>query len=124
MPALPNYTVTTVPGTLTVNPGLLTFNNNYFVTGDFALGNVGLREAAVASGLVTGTINIGSWIGGASQNRVPEGADIVAAVLYWQRVEVPDTTPRTDGFFRNYAITGESLGSRFPYSVTGLGSAP
>ena len=37
-PALPDYTVTTVPATLTVNPELLTFNNNYLVTGDFAVG--------------------------------------------------------------------------------------
>ena len=122
---LTNYDITYVPGTLTVtaaaNPDLLTFNNNYFVTGDFVVGNVPLRGTGDVSGFATGTINIQS-ISSDPGNGVPEGADIVAAFLYWQRVEVPGSTPRSDGFFRNYAITGQKLGNDFPYPVTGLGS--
>ena len=115
VPTLANYTVITVPGTLTVNPGLLTFNNNYFVTGDFAVGSVPLLAAGDGTGFATGTINISS-ISGDPSNGVPEGADIVAAYLYWQAVEWSGYAPQANGFFRDYTITGEQLGSDLPFS--------
>src|SRR5258708_7773209 len=58
----------------------LSYTKNYFVTGDYVVGGVGLRATGV-NGFATGTIKISG---------IPAGADIVAAFLYWQTVE---TTP-------------------------------
>ena len=57
-------------------PDGLTFFKNYFLTGDYVVGGVGLRGKGVY-GLATGSITI---------DQVPAGADIVAAFLYWQVV--------------------------------------
>ncbi len=54
----------------------LKFFKNYFVTGDYVVGGVGLRNTGV-NGLATGTINVAG---------VPTGSDIQAAYLYWQVV--------------------------------------
>ena len=56
------------------SPDALPFFKNYFITGDYAVGGVGLRGRGV-NGLATGTIDM---------RGVPEGADIAAAFLYWQ----------------------------------------
>ena len=116
VPALPDYTVTTVPGTLTVNPDLLTFNNNYFVTGDFAVGWVSLRGQGDGTGFATGEISIPNVGLSDPANTVPVGADIVAAYLYWQAVEWSGFAPEANGFFRDYTITGEQLGSDLPFT--------
>ena len=55
-------------------PDGLTFFKNYFITGDYAVGGVGLRGTG-AGGIATGSITIAG---------VPPAADIVAAFLYWQ----------------------------------------
>ena len=115
-PALPDYTVTTVLGTLTVNPDLLTFNNNYFVTGDFAVGWVSLRGQGDGTGFATGEISIPNVGLSDPANTVPVGADIVAAYLYWQAVEWSGFAPEANGFFRDYTITGEQLGSDLPFT--------
>ncbi len=52
----------------------LNFKNNWFLTGDYTVGGVGLRGAGVA-GSATGAINIAG---------VPANADIIAAYLYWE----------------------------------------
>src|ERR1700730_4398801 len=52
----------------------LQFKNNWFLTGDYAVGGVGLRGAG-SGGIATGTINIAG---------VPAHADIIAAYLYWE----------------------------------------
>src|SRR6266571_3871800 len=60
---------------------------NYFVTGDYVVGGVGLRGlGSTATNLATGTINIPDQTSVPSTG-VPAGADIVAAFLYWQTVE-------------------------------------
>src|SRR5690242_15357513 len=56
----------------------LNFFKNYFVTGDYIVGGVGLRGLGDASGVARGTIMI---------DDVPAGADVVGAFLYWQTVE-------------------------------------
>ena len=56
--------------------GPLKFFKNYFITGDFVTGAVGLQGLGV-NGKATGAINISG---------VPAGSDIVAAYLYWQVV--------------------------------------
>ena len=98
----------------------LTYSNNYFVTGDYVVGGVGLRGLGV-NGYATGTIHIPDTTYGNSIYKgmnysagasVPAGADIVAAFLYWQTVESSQTSfAGQTGFFRGYPITGVSLGN-------------
>jgi hypothetical protein len=89
----------------------LNFFNNYFVTGDYVLGGVGLRGLGV-QGYATGTINIPDTSYPSNPSRVPEGADIVAALLYWQTVESSQSSfAGQQGFFRGYPITGSVLGN-------------
>jgi hypothetical protein len=78
----------------------LRYFKNYFVTGDYTVAGVGLRGKGVG-GWATDTINM---------NSVPEGADVVAAFLYWQTVEVTPAPSLTNGFFRGRAIVGLALG--------------
>lgn len=57
-------------------PDALKFFKNYFITGDYAVGGVGLKGQGVG-GIATGSIAIAG---------VPENADVVGAFLYWQVV--------------------------------------
>ncbi len=67
-------------------PDALTFFKNYFITGSHVVGGVGLYGKGVG-GFATGTIEM---------KGVPEGADLVAAFLYWQGV-TKDTTGDAGG---------------------------
>ncbi|MFO7693471.1 MAG: hypothetical protein R6V57_10335, partial [Vicinamibacterales bacterium] len=64
-------------------PGPLSFFKNYFITGDYVVGGVGLRGQGV-NGIATGPIEISG---------VPADADIVAAFLYWQVVTTSTAGP-------------------------------
>ena len=89
----------------------LNFFNNYFVTGDYVVGGVGLRGLGDASGFATGTISIPD-ANSIPATGVPAGADIVAAFLYWETVESSQTTfAGQQGFFNGYAIAGAVLGN-------------
>jgi hypothetical protein len=89
----------------------LNFLNNYFVTGDYVVGGVGLRGLGV-NGYATGTITIPDTANQPNATSVPPGADIVAAFLYWQTVESSQTTfAGQSGFFQGYPITGSILGN-------------
>src|SRR6266851_437329 len=73
----------------TSNP--LNFSKNYILSGgDYVVGGVGLRGGGDATGFATGTISIPDTVqasaGGPSPS-VPDGANIVAAFLYWESVE-------------------------------------
>lgn len=84
--------------------------NNYFVTGDYVVGGVGLRGLGV-NGYATGTINIPDPVQ-PNATAVPEGADIVEAFLYWQTVESSQSSfAGQQGFFNGYPITGVVLGN-------------
>gem|GEM_PF-394090 len=78
----------------------LRFFKNYFVTGDYAVAGVGLRGQG-AGGFAQGTINLST---------VPAGADVIAAFLYWQTVELTANPSSINGFFRSKAIVGKALG--------------
>jgi len=84
---------------------------NYFVTGDYVVGGVGLRGLGV-NGVATGTINIPDTTQ-PNSSRVPDGADIVAAFFYWETVEsnLLGAATGQQGFFNGYAITGTVLGN-------------
>jgi hypothetical protein len=88
----------------------LLFENNYFVTGDYVVGGVGLRGLGTG-GYATGTINIPDSTYGPSSS-VPTGADIIGAFLYWETVESSQNSfVGQKGFFRGYPITGVVLGN-------------
>ncbi len=119
----------------------LTFGNNFLVTGDFVVAGANGLNVNVANGFATGTITIPDpnpgiqpgitstcVINGITRlNCVPAGAEIVAALLYWQTVEKittptdPALDPGANGFFRpmftngpqtGYAIRGANLVSQ------------
>jgi sugar lactone lactonase YvrE len=88
-------------------PNPLTFENNYFVTGDYASAGTTLRGAPVVNGMATGTISIPST----GSNSVPTGADIIDAFLYWETLEYTATPSGGSGTFLGYPITGQQIGS-------------
>lgn len=90
----------------------LSLSNNYFVTGDYVVGGVGLRGQGV-NGLATGTITIPD-VNSVPAAGVPAGADIVAAFLYWETVESSSQLPAhpgQNGFFNGFPMTGSILGN-------------
>jgi hypothetical protein len=91
----------------------LKFFNHYFVTGDYAVGGVGLRGLGDATGFASGIINIPDANPGPELNPpVPDGADIKAAFLYWQTVEkTKSALAGQNGFFNGHAIIGTVLGN-------------
>src|SRR5438477_3383510 len=100
----------------------LTLANNFFVTGDYVVGGVGLRGLGDASGFAKGTISIPDSLNQPNATSVPAGADIVAAYLYWETVEKSQSASagktgffgalNADGTVRSsYPITGNVLGN-------------
>jgi hypothetical protein len=69
---------------------------NYFVTGDYSAGGVGLRGKG-ANGVAKGKIDIAG---------IPAGSRIIAAWLYWETAGVG-----ADGKFHGKAIKGTALGT-------------
>jgi sugar lactone lactonase YvrE len=94
-------------------PDQLTLENNYFVTGDYSTGGVTLRGTGVG-GIATGTITIPNYA--QSAQGVPDGADILAAYLYWESVENTPSPSANSGTFLGYPITGQQIGSDQPYT--------
>jgi hypothetical protein len=102
----------------------LYFGNNFFVTGDYVVGGVGLRGMGDSTGYATGYIKIpdANWTSNTGDTTgVPLGAAVVAAFLYWQTVESSSTVEAgKTGFFgpapvggqaHLYSITGDVLGN-------------
>jgi MBG domain (YGX type)/Bacterial lectin/PASTA domain len=89
----------------------LAFENNYFVTGDYATAGVTLH--GVSSGIIT----MKSATPCAAPNcgpGVPDGADIIDGFLYWTTIETSATPSGNTGTFLGYSITGEQIGSDVP----------
>ncbi len=97
-------------------PNPLSFENNYFVTGDYAAAGVTLRGTG-HGGVATNTITIpdSTTCSGGCQG-VPDGADIIDAFLYWETLENTPSPSATSGTFNGYAITGQQIGSDLPYT--------
>jgi hypothetical protein len=112
-------TFTSLIGIAQANPPL-NFGNNFFVTGDYVVAGVGLRGLGV-NGYATrqfGMPDANTMPAGG----VPKGADIVAALLFWETVESSQTSfAGQSGFFRpvvpggpatpGYPIVGGVLGN-------------
>jgi len=76
----------------------LNFGNNFFVTGDYVVAGAYGMNSHLNGGFATGTISIPDANPGIrgtpgidpkvdSRLTVPQGANIIAALLYWQTVE-------------------------------------
>jgi hypothetical protein len=81
----------------------LNYSNNFFITGDYVVGGVGLKGLGDASGYAKGLITIPDITYGPSAG-VPDGADVVAAFLYWQTVDFSGSLAGKQGFFRGKPI--------------------
>jgi hypothetical protein len=89
-----------VPGVVQASDAL-SFFNNWFVTGDYAVAGVGLRGTGV-NGWATGSINM---------TGVPANATPIAAFLYWSTVETSATPGAMNGYFDGYEIQASVLGT-------------
>lgn len=102
----------------------LNFDNNFFVTGDYVVAGAYKINQTVVNGMTTGTIyvpdtqnpNTGAPnTGNTGVTTVPAGAQIVAALLYWETVEsTSNTGAGKSGSFgvlngQSYPITGVNL---------------
>ena len=116
--------------TQTPPPNPLQFFKNYFITGDYAVGGVGLRGQGVG-GIATGEIGIGlkkvngAWVDDPDQT-VPEGADIVAAFLYWQVVTTDTAGPDSGSIGVKFRGSPLSLADGGPFGkvLSTEGTAP
>ena len=100
----------------------LSFENNYFVTGDYVVAGAYNMNQTVVNGMTTGVINVpdknpstglrNPGITGATS--VPTGAHVIAAFLYWETVESNNNIGAgQNGFFavqgQSYALAGIPL---------------
>lgn len=112
-----SLSLATVAQLFGADPSALGFFNNYFLTGDYTVGGVGLRGKGVidtvTQGIVGGTANTYAT-GSISINGVPASAQVVGAFLYWQTLQsgtVPGaTSPAAKGTFRGQRISGKLAG--------------
>ena len=88
----------------------LVLENNFFVTGDYATGSVNLFGAG-ANGVATGNIVIPDSTTTPGTQGVPDGADIVAAYLYWEAIENTSAPSSANVTFLNYQVTGQQIGT-------------
>lgn len=100
----------------------LNFDNNFFVTGDYVVAGAYNMNQVVTNGMTTGTItvpdtqnpNTGALnIGNTGPTSVPVGAQIVAALLYWETVE--STSNIGAGKSGSFGVAGQN-----GYPITGV----
>src|SRR5216684_380109 len=102
----------------------LNFGTNYFVTGDFVVAGAYGMTTKIANGFATGTISLPDANPGiTAATSVPAGAQIVAAVLYWETVEKSTTTAGNSGtgqkgFFR--PVFKDGSGPQTGYILNGV----
>jgi hypothetical protein len=110
----------------------LNFGNNFFVTGDyFVAGAHGINTNFTTingASYTTGVISVpdpNPGITGA--NQLPKGAQIVAALLYWQTIEKAGVAPGAkgsgqNGYFRPllYSTTGGPAAPGYAFSGTNV----
>ena len=95
--------------------GPLALFKNYFVTGDYVVGGVGLRGQGtplIVSGGVgsyaTGVIHMAPMAG--TNNIVPANADVVAAFLYWETIADASLIPNLKfALFRGNKVEGKQI---------------
>jgi hypothetical protein len=112
------------------NTNPLNFGNNFFVTGDYVVaGAQGMNSSFTTingNSYAIGTIKIPDGNPGIrGTTSVPKGAQIVAALLYWQTVEKIGVKPGgpgsgQNGFFRPVFTVPPPAGQLTPYPITGV----
>ena len=101
----------------------LSFENNYFVTGDYVVAGVGLRGLGV-NGFATKQFTMPD-ANSVPSTGVPAGAEIVAAILYWETVESSQTANAgQNGFFRPVFSNGPATGYAISGVILGNPNAP
>ena len=101
----------------------LNFGNNFFVTGDYVVAGAQGMTTNFSNGYAIGTFTIPDANPGIhGQTSVPVGAEIMAAILYWQTVEKAGTIPGQpgtgeNGFFRPLIHSGPPAPG---YPITGV----
>jgi hypothetical protein len=112
----------------------LNYFKNYFVTGDYAVGGVGLANVKPVAGSVSSTINFSGVPctsgPGFNASVVPctsngaQPADVIAAFLYWQTNETTETPSSANGSFDGSAnaFTGIALGNPTVAACSGGGT--
>jgi hypothetical protein len=98
--------LTHAPSGLAQSTPPLNFGNNFFVTGDYIVaGAYGMNQAFTTingNSYTTGTINVpDQYPGITGTTSVPTGAQVVAALLYWQTVEKVGVAPGASGSGQN-----------------------
>src|SRR5260370_32085039 len=90
----------------------LTISNNYLVTGDYVVGGWDFTTGNISIPDLKQPDQTGLGV----PNKVPVGADIVAAYLYWETVETTLVGAPTgmNGSFNGYPIVGKQLGNPKP----------
>jgi hypothetical protein len=112
---LSTWLTLSIPLAWSQTPPPLSFENNYFVTGDYVVAGVGLRGLGV-NGYATKQLTMPDATS-VPLTGVPSGADIVGAFLYWETVESSQTTfAGQNGFFRPVFQGGPTTG----YPITGV----
>jgi hypothetical protein len=101
----------------------LNFGNNFFVTGDYVVAGAQGMNTNFSNGYSIGTFTIPDANPGIhGPTSVPAGAEIMAAILYWQTVEKVGTIPGhagtgENGFFRPLIHSGPPAPG---YPITGV----
>ncbi len=96
--------------------------NNYFVTGDYVVAGAQGLSQNISNGYATGTISVPDANPGINgTKKVPAGAQIVGAFLYWGTVEKTSVQPGQSGsgeigFFRPVYKGGPQTG----YQISGV----
>jgi streptogramin lyase len=101
----------------------LNFGNNFFVTGDYVVAGAQGMNVTLPGGIAVGKISLPDANPGITgMKSVPQGAQIISALLYWQTIEEPgELGAGQNGFFQPvfkggplipYAIAGVSLGTQ------------
>jgi hypothetical protein len=122
---------TVAPSALAQAQTPLTFSNNFFVTGDYVVAgayNMTTKFTTINGvSYALGTINVPDTqnMGIQGVKSVPTGAQIVAALLYWQTVEKVGVAPGAvgtgqNGYFRPLFYSTTNGGPAAPgYSISG-----
>ena len=113
-----------VQGSLAATGDALTLHKNYFVTGDYVIGGVGMRgwgmPDASARAIIGGS-NVNYSTDTIHLAGVPADADIVAAYLYWETLESSANASAGMGLFRGKLISGDQIAPAGTLACRGVG---
>jgi ABC-type iron transport system FetAB permease component len=107
----------------------LNFGTNYLLTGDYVVAGAYGMTSQIKQGFATGTINVpdvknpstgATNTGNTGATSVPAGAQVVAALLYWQTVEKNNAVPGSSDTGQNGFFGPVLNGTAQLYPISGL----